>query len=175
MAKINSGRFKKGHIPWHKGTKGLAKLNSGSFKKGHKINLDKKHPKEWIEKTKCKKGHKESMETRRKKHESAPKGKKSHLWKGGITPRNMQIRRGIEFRLWREAIFARDNWTCQKCKIRGKILNSHHVQNFAQYPELRFAIDNGITLCEKCHRQFHKKYGKENNNFMQMKEFLTGG
>ena len=27
--------FKKGHIPWHKGKKGLVRANLGSFKKGH--------------------------------------------------------------------------------------------------------------------------------------------
>lgn len=53
-------------------------------------------------------------------------------------------------RLWREAVFARDNWTCQKCKIMGGELNPHHIKNFAECPELRTSIENGITLCEKC-------------------------
>ena len=32
---INSGCFKKGHVPFNKGTKGLLKPNKTSFKKGH--------------------------------------------------------------------------------------------------------------------------------------------
>ena len=91
------------------------------------------------------------------------RGVKSHLWKGGIYAENKRARRNIEIRLWREAVFARDNWTCQKCKKRGGILNAHHIQSFAEYPELRTSIGNGITFCEKCHKKFHKKYNKKND------------
>ena len=119
--------------------------------------------------SKIKSGRKLSEETRKKIGKSNS-GSKSHLWKGGITKENLLIRMGVEFRLWREAVFARDNWTCQKCGIRSG-LHPHHIQNFAQYPELRFAIDNGITFCEKCHREFHKIYGRKNNNKEQIYEF----
>lgn len=80
------------------------------------------------------------------------KGERSHFWKGGVTGINDKIRTGIEFRLWREAVFARDNWTCQSCGERGGTLQSHHIKTFAKYPELRFAIDNGRTLCKICHK-----------------------
>jgi len=80
-------------------------------------------------------------------------GKKHWNWKNGITPEILKIRKGIEYRLWREAVYARDNYTCQKCKIKGKYLEAHHIKRFADYPELRFAIDNGQTLCKKCHNK----------------------
>jgi hypothetical protein len=108
----------------------------------------------------------------REKMSNSHKGKKSYLWKGGITPINIKIRRGIEYRLWRESVFARDNWTCQKYGIRGRKLIPHHIKNFSDFPELRFAIDNGITLSERAHREFHKKYGFKNNNDIQLKEYL---
>ena len=82
---------------------------------------------------------------------------KCHFWKGGVSTQNELLRHGVQFRLWREAVFARDGWTCQKCKVRGGNLHSHHIKYFSQYPELRFAIDNGITLCISCHREIHRK------------------
>ena len=94
-------------------------------------------------------------------------------WKGGHSSENKRIRGYVEYRLWRESVFARDNWVCQKCKRKGAYLNAHHIKNFAQYPELRFAIDNGITLCKECHMKFHKKYGRKDNNREQLKEFLN--
>lgn len=112
-------------------------------------------------------------EKSRRKMSEAQKGEKSHSWKGGITPKDKKIRKGIEYRLWRESVFARDNWTCQKYGTRGRNLHPHHIKNFAQYPKLRFAIDNGITLSEKAHKEFHKKYGKKNNTKEQLKEFLS--
>jgi len=122
------------------------------------------------------KGKHPSEEARRKMSE-AQKGEKSYLWKGGITPKNARIRNSIEFRLWREAVFARDNWQCQRCGTRsgnGKtiVLHPHHILNFAEYLELRFVIDNGITLCKSCHMEFHKKYGRKNNTEEQLAEFI---
>jgi len=37
---------------------------------------------------------------------------------------------------------------------------------------IRFAIDNGITLCKECHQSFHKKYGKKNNTKEQLEKIL---
>ncbi len=131
-------------------------LKSGrSFQKGNQMTKGRKH-----------------TEKSRRLMSKINKGEKGSNWKGGISPKNERIRRGIEIRLWREANFARDNWTCQKCKTRGGRLCSHHIQNFAQYPELRFAIDNGITFCKNCHTYFHSKYGTHHNNRKQLEEFL---
>jgi hypothetical protein len=58
---------------------------------------------------------------------------------------------------WRKSIFERDDYTCQKCKIKGGKLNAHHLKSWALFPELRFEISNGITLCVICHRKEHKK------------------
>ena len=88
-----------------------------------------------------------------------PKGEEHYNWRGGITPENMKIRNGIEYRLWREAVFARDNWTCQECGKRGGNLNAHHIKSFADYHELRTSIENGMTLCERCHNLTKKAKG----------------
>lgn len=96
----------------------------------------------------------------------------SSWYKGGLTSKNKLIRESLEMSLWREAIFARNNWTCQKCKERGGKLRPHHIRNFAQFPELRTSIENGITFCDKCHRKFHRKYGRKNNTKKQINDYL---
>ena len=47
-----------------------------------------------------------------------------------------------------------------------------NVISLADFPELKFAIDNGITLSKKAHDEFHKLYGKNNNTREQLVEFL---
>lgn len=78
---------------------------------------------------------------------------KKKFWKGGILAENRRIRNSFEMRLWRESVFQRDNWTCQKCHVRGGKLEAHHIKPFAVFPELRFDLNNGITLCKSCHRK----------------------
>ena len=87
-------------------------------------------------------------------------GKDSHAWKGGTSPENNLIRSGFEYRKWREAVFSRDNWTCQDCKKRGTKLHAHHVFSFSEFPEHRFEIWNGITLCRICHAKCHPAQAK---------------
>ena len=138
-------------------------------------HLSGKHRKKISESHKGKKhfmfGKHLSLETRRKISESS-KGAKNSNWKDGITPDNKKIRDSLEFRLWREAVFARDNYTCQKCGERGGYLQAHHIFNFATYINRRFDIENGITFCKKCHKEFHRIYGTKNNTKEQLKEFL---
>ncbi len=113
----------------------------------------RKLPKEWVENMRrVKIGQKHTLEARRKISESH-KGAKSYLWEGGKTNSNMVIRNSFEYKLWRTAVFARDNYTCRDCGQRGGTLNADHIKPFALYPELRLAIDNGKTLCVGCHRK----------------------
>lgn len=136
--------------------------------KGKKVFFSEEHRKKLSEAGKKRVFSKEHRE----KISISKKGEKSNFWIDGRTPENQKIRHSIEYRLWREAVFARDNWTCQKYGIKKERLNVHHIKNFAQYPELRFAIDNGITLSKKAHEEFHKKYGQKDNTKEQLEEFL---
>lgn len=96
-------------------------------------------------------GFKRSPENRENMRKSRL-GEKSHLWEGGKTSQAMKIRNSLEYRLWRESVFKRDNWTCIWCGKRGGKLNADHIKPFSLFPELRFAIDNGRTLCLDCHK-----------------------
>lgn len=80
-------------------------------------------------------------------------GSKNHAWKGGVVPEHKKIRNSTEYKLWRESVFVRDNFTCVWCGEKGCILNADHIKPFAKYPALRFAIDNGRTLCVPCHKK----------------------
>ena len=86
-----------------------------------------------------------------------PKTNKYHWnYKGGITPENRVIRNSEKYKIWRESVFERDSYTCQNCFKKGTILNAHHIKEFSKYPDLRFEISNGITLCKPCHIEEHK-------------------
>lgn len=111
-----------------------------------------------------------SIETK-KKLSIANKGIKSYRWRGGVTKQNKLIRSSLEYRLWRISVFERDNYTCIFCEARsgnGKkiILNADHIKPFAYFPELRFELSNGRTLCIECHKRTDtynsraKKYAK---------------
>ncbi len=58
--------------------------------------------------------------------------------------------------VWRKAVLNRDNHTCQRCN-KNKELHVHHKERWVDSPTLRFSVDNGITLCEKCHKLVHNK------------------
>ncbi len=84
---------------------------------------------------------------------NALKGENAPSWKGGITPQKVRIRKSREYRMWRKSVFERDNWTCVFCNERGGNLEADHIKPFAFYPELRFEIENGRTLCVPCHKK----------------------
>jgi hypothetical protein len=97
-------------------------------------------------------------------------GEKRYNWKGGITPLNRKLRASSMWKIWREAIFLRDNFTCQNpnCEFcnnkMGVMLHPHHIKSFAEFPELRFVISNGITYCAEFHlnsKLLHKGILKE--------------
>ncbi len=64
-----------------------------------------------------------------------------------------RIRASARYREWRTSVYKRDNFTCQKCGRRSSgELTAHHIKPFSTHPELRFSVENGITLCwSPCH------------------------
>lgn len=82
------------------------------------------------------------------------------------------VRKRIEYIEWRNDVFKRDDWNCQKCNKKGGKLHPHHILNFASHPEVRFDVSNGITFCILHHKEFHRLYGKVRNNESQIIDFL---
>lgn len=102
------------------------------------------------------KGYKHSVTTRRKLAEMAKaRGDQCNLFVDGkgkerAAKRNAEMNE-CEYKIWRDAVFARDNWTCQECGQRGGKLCADHIKAWSTHPELRYELSNGRTLCRECH------------------------
>lgn len=74
-----------------------------------------------------------------------------------IKNRSTDKRNSPEYKIFRKSVFERDNYICQHCSIRGTTLNAHHIKSYKNNKWLRTNMDNGITLCVKCHKKEHKR------------------
>lgn len=124
-----------------------------------------KHSKETVEKIRnwhTGKKRKPFTKETRKKMSEAMMGENNPLWKDGKSLARKAERRILmgrfDYKFWRTSVFARDKYTCQRCDIKKhKRLEAHHIKEWIDYPDLRYDIDNGLTLCKKCHILIHKK------------------
>ncbi len=90
---------------------------------------------------------------RRSRKQAVKHGAEHHLWCGGTG-----FRGTTEYGEWRLMVYGRDNYTCQMCGQRGVYFHAHHILPCRDYPELKYSVDNGITLCaEICHRMTYNK------------------
>lgn len=102
------------------------------------------------------------------------RGENAYNWKGGVyNNEKTKFRKTYEFKFWQIAVFKRDKHTCQCCGSK-KNINAHHLDGYNWCKEKRTDIDNGITLCEECHKMFHHVYGYGNNTKDQYEEFIKG-
>lgn len=129
---FGSYSFPKGHIPWNKGIKMGPQpqwlINKRIF---------------------AMKDYRPTPETRRKMSEAQRalrRGYGSNVARAGVW-------RGVEYKLWREAVFSRDDYRCYDCGERNGNIQADHILPFALFPRLRFDVNNGRTLCVPCHRK----------------------
>lgn len=78
-----------------------------------------------------------------------------------------------ENRQFIRAVMDRDDYTCQICGTRGGDLAVHHLNGYNWDLENRYNTNNGVTLCEDCHKGFHGKYGYGNNTIEQFNEYAN--
>ena len=95
-------------------------------------------------------------------------GENNPNWKGGRKRQHKILYGSRRYKEWRQNVFKRDGYQCQWCGAkngfgRAVYLEAHHEKEWADYPELRFEVSNGITLCKDCHNTTKKgrpqKYG----------------
>jgi transposase-like protein len=79
----------------------------------------------------------------------------------------------IFFIKWARQVKIRDRFVCQVCDRQGIELNAHHMNSWDVHQDERYDLDNGVTLCAQCHRQFHELYGYGNNTRAQFEEFMA--
>ena len=78
-----------------------------------------------------------------------------------------------EYTAFVKRVLARDNFTCVCCgKSISKHMLVHHLNGYAENPDERCDDENGVTLCDVCHGNFHSIYGYGNNTKEQFMEWL---
>ena len=82
------------------------------------------------------------------------------------------IRKTPEYAIAKLSVHERDKYTCVSCgkKIYDPVF--HHLYSVNTHKELACKIDNAVTLCKKCHKDFHDIYGYGNNIPAQFIDFI---
>lgn len=141
-----------------------------AFPKGHKsVSYWKgKHVSEEVKEkiSKSLKGRKPTWligkklsEEHKKKIGDASRGEKGNNWQGGKTLTERLLRKSTKYKNWRKEILVRDNYACVLCYSKEKI-EVDHINSFTFFPNLRFLLSNGRTLCHECHKQTDSYGGK---------------
>lgn len=103
-------------------------------------------------------------------------GRANPNWRDDLTDEERLNRRdNAKSVKWRAQVYERDRFTCRACDdADGGNLNAHHIESYNSNRALRWEVSNGVTLCETCHLDFHKRFGYGNNTAAQLAEFLSG-
>lgn len=120
--------------------------------------------------------HRENLSIAAKKRNAKPpvmKGKNNPKWIEDRsllkTAKGSEERRSSRYKDWRKQICNRDKWGCKinnkSCKGR---LEVHHILGFTEYPELKYDINNGITLCHAHHPRKRAEEKRLESYFMEL-------
>lgn len=93
-----------------------------------------------------------------------------------LKPRNKisKSRSSSDYNIFIRTVLKRDNYSCRCCGVKSKNgnLEVHHLNGYQWFIEGRTDPANGITLCVKCHDNFHTLYGKIRNTKEQFEEWI---
>ena len=142
------------------------KKRMGANEKGREKLIAIMQTKEYREKaSKAKMGAKNGM--------YGVRGDKHPKWNSELTEEERLIKRAYpEYTEWRRQVYERDKYTCQICgDNKGGNLVAHHLNGYHWDKKARVDINNGVTLCESCHNDFHSIYGYGDNNIFQFAQY----
>lgn len=151
-------KLRLGKSAWNKGKIGVC--SSETLIKMSQASKGRLHSEEW--KRQMSKKMKGRISPMLEKHQNEEfkamvsllhRGENNVNWKGGVTTENEKVRKSPSYKLWRKTVMERDNFTCVSCGQVGGKLNADHIKPFSIFENLRFAVDNGRTLCIDCHRK----------------------
>lgn len=141
-------------------------------RQGHSEETKKKISKAQEKRFKNPKNHPMFGKIHSKETKKKMSGKNHHNYNPNLTDTDRRDKRCYpEYKSWRSLVYERDNYTCQVCDKRGSKLIAHHLESYSINKKLRMFLDNGITLCKKCHLNFHHQFGNKNTK-KQFEEFL---
>jgi len=87
------------------------------------------------------------------------KGKNHYRWAGGKSKDIKAVRWNLS--KFSDKVKNLADYHCIKCGIKyskGE-LHAHHLISKTTHPHLALELDNGVSICDKCHNDFHQKYG----------------
>ena len=104
------------------------------------------------------------------------RGKDHYRYNENLTDEERSVDRKWkkEYRDWRSSVYRNYNYTCDICgckRSKGNKIVAHHIESFDINEELRYDPSNGVALCERCHKDFHIKYGFGKNTSEQYCEY----
>jgi len=107
-------------------------------------------------------------------------GEKHHFYNSELSDedrleKHRYVIHGSNGKKWRAKVYERDNYTCVLCNEKGGDLSAHHLDGWNWAKSKRFDLNNGVTLCKKCHDDFHNKYGRGDNTKEQFEEYTKAG
>jgi hypothetical protein len=76
-------------------------------------------------------------------------------------------------KIWRSKVYDRDELCCRICGQKKRNMEAHHLNGWKAFPNERYDVNNGVTLCKECHKKFHRLYGKTNNTLKQFEDYSS--
>lgn len=79
-------------------------------------------------------------------------------------------RSSLQYKAWTGAVKLRDEFVCKICGSTTN-LHAHHCYSISDFPDQMWELNNGITMCDKCHKMFHSKYGHKDISHETIQKF----